>query len=253
MKYILFILLLTTTTLSAQYSNISLQDQLRLEIERRDPYTSVLLSGTKADVSQLADASKVKYLQRSLSAIPVERYAAFSGNPYYMEEFRGATLRDLTGTTFPLSSVNYNAHSGRLEFKSNGNWVEINPGYFPNAVFAGEDGATRLLVYGMLPDHKAFYSELIFRGKRFRAALHKKVFTFDNETYDASPITTRFAPKDLFYVEKSGRWQPVAMKNKAIAAALGHPKQLMAFVREHKLKVNQREDLIKIIEYADSL
>lgn len=253
MKTLIYFLFLLPVGLTAQYSNISLIDQLSLEMAHRDANESVLLAGRVADASQLDDKAKATFLERSISAIPFNRYDTYSGSPYYFDSFVDATLRDLTGSTFPLPTINYNAHSGRLEHKSGNNWVELGPAYFPNVVFADKDNKTHYLIFGLIPDHRLFYSELIYKGETLQAATHRKIFTFENDTYDAGPVNTRFAAKDLLYINVDGKWEPAPAKTKAFVTMMGHPRMVTAFMREHKLKANKQEDLVRILEYVETL
>ncbi len=253
MKTLPFLFLLFSLSLSAQYSNISLLDQLRLEIEERDASGDKLLAGNMADVSQVEGVDKVEFLQKAIVSLAIERYSTYSGDPYAYKAFGAATLRDLSNEPYPLGSVNYNAYSGRIEYKKGEDWIEFRPDYFPRVDFGGVGEVARSMVYGLLPDYPAHYSELLFKGNRVRAASHRKVHVFENKTYAASPIAARFAPKDYLYLYVDDQWVASSYKAKTLARDLGYPNEITGFIKSEKLDTRKPADLKKILTYADRL
>ncbi|WP_273446955.1 hypothetical protein [Neolewinella agarilytica] len=253
MKSLIVSLLLFSCPLFAQYSNISLLDQLRLEIEEQDASGTFLMAGNTADVSELEEMDKVEFLQRAIVSLAVERYSTFAGDPYLHKDFGHGVLRNLSMATFPLSHLNYNAYSGRVEYRNGDNWIEFRPDYFPRIEFDEGQKGTKTLVYGLLPDYPGHYSVLLFSGDNIRAAIHRKVFTFENKTYDAGPVATRFAPKDFLYVFVDGKWKQTSFKAKALTKDLGFSNEVMGFIKSHKLNPGDVEDLQKILAFADGL
>ena len=82
MKFLIPLFLLFSSSLFAQYSNISLLDQLRLEMEEQDNSGTFLMAGNTADVSQLTEVDKIDFLQKAIVSLVAERYISYAGDPY---------------------------------------------------------------------------------------------------------------------------------------------------------------------------
>ncbi|MEM1359184.1 MAG: hypothetical protein AAGF89_13335 [Bacteroidota bacterium] len=251
---LLFLLPLFCPSLLGQYLEVRLMDQLRQKVNEKDSPDRPLLASTKGEFKILNDDEKVDYLYESLRAIALERYDDFFGEPYLLKEFQNAVLRDASGNNYALPNINYNAFTGRMEFKKEEAWVEILPVYFPRVEFATE-AANSLLVYGVLPDYPDKYAIIIYKGKKVTAAIQPKVTVVENQGFSAGKhvASKKFSTSPLLYLYVDEKWRPTTYKPKAIAKALGSETEIKAFIKENKLNPKNHADLIRILEFAETL
>lgn len=261
MKHLLTFLLLAffclnSATVLAQFADSRLLDQRIRMINNREAPDAPLTSDLKGEFVALNDDEKANYLQSSLREIAVARYDKYAGDPYLYKEFKNAIMFDGVGHRFVMENINYNAYSGRLEYKQGENHVSFQPAYFPKVEFEIEAGNLQSLVLGLLPDFPGQFSMLIYKGEKFSMAMHRKIRIMENKGFTTGKkhiADKQFFPDDSYHLYFTDGWQVVSPKPKALGKALGWEIEIKSFIKENKLNPKDQADLVRILEFAESL
>ena len=258
MKRLIPLLLFSTflcTCVRAQNWSIAIMDEWRSKLYQREIEFDPLLAKSVAEVSTETDAGRLEYLNQSIRPVVVERYAEYTGDPFQYPAFTDGRLRDATGGSIALAPLNYNAHTGRIEFADQEVQLQFIPNFFPSVQLRNPAGNYELLVYGLLPDFANYYSVLAYGGSRLQAAYHLTVTEAENEGYSGGfgTATKRLIPVRTIYAKVDGRWRRVGTKVKQLGKALGLSGELRTYAKRERLDPMVYADLKRIMAYAESL
>lgn len=253
-----FIAFFAATTLFSQNMMHRVMDQWMRKIAMKDAPFDPLMANSAATISTETDEGRIEYLNQSIRPIEIERYAEVFGDPYLNKNFSQAQLMDAGNQRVPIGPINYNAHSGRIEFKKGESHFQFLPNYFPRVLLVNPSGKEELLVYGLLPGLERSYSTLIFNERLLKVATHLEVGKAENEgfakfTGSKHTAKERFTPVKSLYLWYNGRWVRSGFKVKTIAKELGLEKEMKAFIKKNKLNLKDNGDLLELMTYVNGL
>jgi len=179
------------------------------------------------------------------------------GSPYLNKEYEIGEVLTEKHVRYVNVPLRYNIYSNEIEFKNaKGQTLSID---FPGNIKEVKIGHA-VFVYRLYSfSHKklsAGYFQLMNRGK-VEGLIHYRVIFKAAEPAlaykEARPPT--FEQKPAYYFVSIQKKPAVQVKNlKALITLLGnHKKELEAFARKEKIKVRRKNDLMRLLQYYNSI
>lgn len=255
-KYLyLFLCFIASLPLNAQYLTVRLMDQWKQTITQKELAFDPLTAKSAAEISTITDEGKLEYLNQSIRPIEIERYEGTAGTPFLHKNFTKGELFDASGQRIPLAPLNYNAYSGRIEFRENESWFQFLPNYFPKVSLTNDNGQAETLILGLLPGYLQYYSTLIYSGKKFKAARHLEVNVLQNEGFSGGKHADdkRFMPVATLYIFSEGKWKRSGYSTRQLAIDLGNETKLKAYLKAEKPDLKNDAELVRLLQYLEAL
>jgi hypothetical protein len=199
--------------------------------------------------------SAEEYVRGASQAVSERRYEEIDGNPYRYSSYRPAFMLDAVLNRYDFDSLNYNGYSGRFEYVEDGKLRELSQRTFLRATVMEEDGSEHLYVWSANPRFSDQYAEVLFRGDFVTATLVYTVVADEKsaQTPGSAARGRRFNVKRYYYAQVNGELTTLSARAKKLAEELGHSRQIREFIKENDLKPGRREDLIRVLTFADTL
>jgi hypothetical protein len=199
--------------------------------------------------------TEAEYLMEASRAVDPDRYAEVRGTPYRYKTFRPAAMFDVAVNRYELDSVNFNGFTHQFEYLVDGQVREFTQGNFLRVSISDDDGTEHTYGWGINPRFPRKYAELVHQGDYLTVTLIYDVLNDEKVVQDVGKTVRlrRFNPKRMHYALVDGELVPLTLSPKKIAADLGQEKAIRSFIKEHKLKPGRREDLHRILDYAERL
>lgn len=180
--------------------------------------------------------------------------AAVKGTPYLNEAYVDGTI--LFANNKREAPIRYNAHKDLIEFTVGGQARVLDPGSTIKRVNFGEstfvvekyknDGVTRYGYFTMLDSGKAvLYSK---KSVRFLPAMKGRAIDGTDQ-----PAEYKRLPDDFYFKVGGGELTEVKSIKAMIAAFPDKQDELKAFAKEEKISPRKEDELIKLIQYYNSL
>jgi hypothetical protein len=176
-------------------------------------------------------------------------YSNIKGSPYYNEEFMEAEiyLKDQTAYKLP---VRYNIFSNSMEYNINDIIYEIgNPTAIDHLILDN-----KVFFYLNTPGHKGYY-ECLVKGKVF--LMQQRIVKF----IEAEPPKPYSEPKpaefetsnDRFFIFRDLNLIEIKSKKSILEIFNDQRTEIETFIKKEKINNFKKENLIKLVEYYNSL
>ena len=185
-----------------------------------------------------------------------EEYHSPEGSPYLNKEFAPAKINEIRETKL----VRFDAYEGRIEVMANAAQVIIlnNSEIFRVSLL---DGSDRIFETHGYIDEKgnskhSFFEKLESRDE-FKLYLKEKVKYFKSkkaQAYKAGEPAQFRKVKGTYYIidfkSNSGKLIGIPQSKKEFVAFFGkHSKDIKNFMKDNKIKINNKEDLLKVFDF----
>jgi hypothetical protein len=188
------------------------------------------------------------------------RYEGTKGSPYVFEEWVPGEVLMLNEQRILIREMNYNCFDNEVAYLDpDSKAVMLINKYTINRFFLIPGQDTLLFVPLKLDeDRPAVFAEVLYQGESTLYKLYEKEFIRANYEggYSADRKYDEFADKSSLYLSTANNPGPIKIKKskKQILAALsGAADGLAGYVKAEKLDLKREEDLIRLLEYYDSL
>lgn len=180
---------------------------------------------------------------------------SYEGSPYMNEEFKKATVISSEDMVFEKVPIRYNVYYDLFEVQLEEGIYNLRRGGIVSQVNL-EDHRFIYSTYDYLSSEGEGYLELVMEGEYTLYKQHQVVF---KEAEPAQPYQeakpAKFEERDpLFYIAHGDK-QPVFIRNRRslldIAGKKG--KTLKDFIKDERLKIRNEEDMVRAVEYLNSL
>ncbi|MEM9928932.1 MAG: hypothetical protein AAF840_03845, partial [Bacteroidota bacterium] len=202
------------------------------------------------------DNGAAAYLIETSRLIDPDRYVEVRGTPYRYKEFRKITLYDATLNEYPLERANLNGFTSQFEYYApDGQIRELNPANFLRAEVALDDGSKHIYGRGINPKFRDRYAQIVHRGDYITCTMVYDVKNDEKVVQDVGRTLKlrRFSAKSLYFAMVDGDFVTMKMTAKNVAEDLGFKAELLKFIKSEKLKVSDDDDLIRVLEKAETL
>jgi len=189
----------------------------------------------------------------NLQPIDENRYEGVEGNPYLFKEWASAVIIDLDGIYYKTVLGNYNGYEQEVEISNGDKYINLDQQYYPQVTLAdGED--TLLLIPGISAGLKEKWVVSLYWGKEYRLVATKRTVMSEHEIQNVGETieVKRFKMVTTYYLLHDGKIQKVRMGKKKILELLDHQKEIMAFVKAQKLKLNSPSGLVSVLGYLEA-
>jgi len=181
------------------------------------------------------------------------------GSPYYDETFNSATITPLN----KVFMVRYNAALDIMEVIQKEDTLVLNKDYKDYKIVQSKGNITYKILENTKSENgeKLGYYIQLTDGENIKLYRRDtKKFVEINRTAYGSTTSTTYAKyreqKSEFYIERgdSGIAVKLPKKKKSVIKLFeGKEKDIKAFIKDKKIKLTKEQDLIKLIDYANSL
>ncbi len=193
-----------------------------------------------------------------------QRYEDIDGSPYLFENFVKGTIY-LNNKLFVSDILlNYNGKTETIEYNRDGGVFELDQKYFVKVDIYSDQyhqkhkkymRDTTEFVKGLSPTDDTKLYIKVFGGskatvfKEFNVYVAKRKIENVGKTIHLQTFGTQF----LYYLLKDGDLKVFKLKHKNVLEELGGGKELQNFVKANKLKLDNEGDLVKLLEYYNSM
>ena len=181
-------------------------------------------------------------------------YADIKGSPYFFEDFRKGSVITKNGKKYN-GEFRYDLYADQIEFKLDGDvyWI-ANPELMEYIKI--DD---KLFVYydkDMTDSKNGFYYQVLVMGEcklLYRKGINLKEAEPPKPYVDAKPATF-IDRKPLYYIQKGIAYpQKVSNKGDLLENLSDKKQEVSAFIKKNKISVNNKDELIDLIEFYNSL
>jgi len=181
-------------------------------------------------------------------------YADIKGSPYFFEDFRKGSVITKNGKKYN-GEFRYDLYADQIEFKLDGDiyWI-ANPELMEYIKI--DD---KLFVYydkDMTDSKNGFYYQVLVMGEcklLYRKGINLKEAEPPKPYVDAKPATF-IDRKPLYYIQKGIAYpQRVSNKGDLLENLSDKKQEVSTFIKKNKISVNNKDELINLIEFYNSL
>ena len=181
-------------------------------------------------------------------------YDNIEGNPYYFEDFRKGSVITKNGKKYN-GEFRYDLYADQIEFKLDGDiyWI-ANPELMEYIKIDGQ-----VFVYydkDMTDSKNGFYYQVLVMGEcklLYRKGINLKEAEPPKPYVDAKPATF-IDRKPLYYIQKGIAYpQRVSNKGDLLENLSDKKQEVSTFIKKNKISVNNKDELINLIEFYNSL
>ena len=198
-------------------------------------------------------------------SVKVRRYDGIKGNPYLFGDFVLAGIMDKKAGLLDSIRINYNGYEKNFEHKrKDGQIIALDQNVYFGATFISNKYAeprfkrfmsdTTQFIQGLnIQDPLGMYIN-IFNSpefsiiKEFRVTLSER----ELETVGATMMVRNFASSFLYYFIQQGSVESFRLKKGSVLSLIDD-KQVNSFVKKEKLKLDNEQDLKKVLAYYQGL
>jgi hypothetical protein len=178
------------------------------------------------------------------------------GTPYLNDQFAKGTVVTTKGDKYDNVPLRYDQYQDELQFKQNGKTMT----FWPKNVVKRAEFGNRVFTYTtyQFTDNKTKqgYFEILADGKVRLLSQHTiKFFEKEKEKPYVDPKPARFDwPLEDFYIQVGTLpAKHITKKKNLLAAFPKHQKELSNYYKSNKLSAKNKEDLIQLVNYYNSL
>jgi hypothetical protein len=187
------------------------------------------------------------------------KYKEISGSPYLEKEMKKGVIILKDNRKVEDVMIRYNAYEDALMYQIEEDKVTLlDPPVINGFEYHKNDKVFKYISISILEGKRHFY-EVIYEGKSTLVVQHRIKLTEKTNnagSYGASDMQgSAFKQSDIYFLmDTTGKSSEVNLTKKSLISALGsHAEELQTFIKKNKLKVKENTDLIRLLEYYDSL
>jgi hypothetical protein len=186
-----------------------------------------------------------------------EKDADIKGSPFLFDDWRKGNVLLKTKERIDSISIKYNLYADVLQVKVDDQEyqfnIEVSEFMIPDLVTNG----TALFRSGFSPvpgmNEKSFY-QVLYDGRTKLLLKHKKLIGSEMTSTPGVKAKVFEDQNNYFILTASGKMEKIKKKNKGILDLLeGEKEALKKMVESNKLKLVNDEEIIRVLEYYDSL
>lgn len=214
-----------------------------------------LYAQTTYEILQAVDFFSINKLERGdwkrvLTETDIE------GSPYLNDEFKEGTVFMTSKTKFVEMPLRYNIFNDQVEFRSDDGSLMVLS--VPEVIEKVEFGETTLeySVYSQLNKIRRGFFVVLEKGE---ASLYSRPrVTFEDArkpgAYSEAKPPRFIKRPDEYYIRIGKEPAELISKKKDIEELFTeHEKEMQEFIRKNKININRPEDLIKVVQFYNSL
>ncbi len=186
-----------------------------------------------------------------------EKDADVKGSPFLFDDWKKGNVLLKTKERIDSVLIKYNLYADMLQVKVDEQEYQFNIDVMEFLLPDPVSKETALFRSGFNPvagmNEKSFY-QVLYDGKTKLLVKYKKLITSELTSTPGVKAKVFEDQKLYFILTASGRMEKIRKKNKGILDLLdGKKEELKKMVETNKLKLADDEEIIKILEYYDSL
>lgn len=190
--------------------------------------------------------------------LEADRYHDTDGNPYFFHDWQQAQLLYSDGSLVRAGAVNYNGFSHELEIRVGEQTYALDKRWFLRALFISQgspDADTVIFQYAVHRDLSDQYAVLAYQGKSYELIRQFRVVKVKKEFHElgAAGVLLEFKPESIYFLRKQNVLILLKLQKKKLAEAFGYDSRITDFMESNKLNLSQEKDLVRLVQYADSL
>jgi hypothetical protein len=187
-----------------------------------------------------------------------ERYKDIKGSPYLFAVFTDAWITDQDGEQYAKVKMNYNGYTEEFEVLQGDRFIRLQEQpYAEVKLLEPESQDTITFVRGVHADFRGRFIQLLYQSEE--VTLVKKILV----TMAESSVNTvgrkdefkRFKIQEMYFLAQ-GSSQPLqALKSskKSWTQALGHKKEVEAYLKDKQLNLSKDKDMVQLLQYWATL
>jgi hypothetical protein len=187
------------------------------------------------------------------------KYKEIAGSPYLEKEIQKGIIILKDDRKVENVMIRYNAFEDALLYQIGEDQITmLDPPVINGFEYRKNGNVVKYISISILEGKRHFY-EIIYAGKSTLVVQHQIKLTKKTNnagSYGASDMQgSAFKQSDnYFLMDATGKSSEVNLTKKSLISALGlHEEELQAFIKKNKLKVKENTDLVRLMEYYDSL
>lgn len=183
-----------------------------------------------------------------------DSYVDIEGNPYFFEDFREGSVITKNGKKYN-GEFRYDLYMDQIEFKLDGDvyWI-ANPELMEYIKI--DDQVFMYYDEDLTDSKKGFYYQVLVMGEcklLYRKGINMKEAEPPKPYVDAKPATF-ISRKPLYYIQKGiAHPQKVSNKGDLLENLSDKEQDVSKFIKKNKISANNKDELIDLIEYYNSL
>lgn len=187
-----------------------------------------------------------------------DRYKEFIGSPYFFSDFTDGWITETDGTEYDKVQMNYNGYTDMFEVLQGDQFINLQETpYMSIQVLDPETKDTVTFIRGVHADFKGKYIELLYKSdqailvNKFRINITESSVN----TMARTDSFKRFKPQDNFYLKLKGQANLILLKNnkKSWIKAFGHKKAIESFIKDNKLDLSEKADIVQLLRHVETL
>lgn len=178
------------------------------------------------------------------------------GSPYLDDQFVKGTVITTNGDKYVDIPMRYDQYQDELEVEKDGKSLVFNPKEILKRAEFGGRTFTCAKYYANANKVKEAYFEILADGNVRLLSHHTiKFFEKEKEKPYVDPKPARFDwPLEDFYIQVGASpAQHISNKKSLLGAFPKHQKEVAAYYKSQKLSAKNKEDLVKLVQYYNSL
>jgi len=186
------------------------------------------------------------------SPVSLVKYENITGNPYLNEEWELGTVKFTNEKTYKDIKLKYDLVADELHFEDKGKELVF---VSPVTEFRIDSKNTvkteSSYRKGYAFDPKSFY-QVLSSGTTTLLKKVKKIIV-DKTPYNSATAVKIFDTQTKYYLLVNDKETPIKNNKKSLLNALGNNVVLAEYIQKEKLDASKDDDLVKIINYYNSL
>lgn len=185
--------------------------------------------------------------------IDESRYQDIKGSPYLFAEWKYGNIVDNNGKTYEDVMLNFNGYTHEFEARHKDKYIRLDEKRYIQ-VTVQEVGADSIVFRrGLHMDIFDQFVQVLYQGKRVKFIKKFTVELAKNSVQNASGRADfkRFVPQTQYYTIIDYKMEFIPLKKKKIMDQLGHEKQIEAFAKAQKIKIDTEAGLRQLLLYFE--
>lgn len=188
--------------------------------------------------------------------IETDRYKDIKASPYLFQDWALATLVGTRGEETRDVQINYNGYNQEFEILAKGKHITLDTDPYKEIKIISSDGKEEFFFKRGLHKKYAFkFAQVIYNGEqvKFLEEFFADISDKKVENVGKTIVMQRFMKKSYYFILQNDELIRIKRKKKDFIKVLGHKSALEKFIKKNKLKLNNTEDIKKLLTYYESL
>jgi hypothetical protein len=187
-----------------------------------------------------------------------DRYKDIKGSPYLFSVFTDAWITDRDGVQYGKVKINYNGYTEEFEVLQGDRFIRLQEQpYAAVKLLDPESQDTITFVRGVHADFRGQFIQLMYQSAQI--TLVKKFLVNISEssvnTVGRTDEFKRFKAQEMYFLAKETNQPLRTLKSnkKSWIQALGHKKELEAYLKDNKLNLSKGQNMVQLLQYWEAL